>query len=199
MRVVSDVLFEKAKEVLDERSEDLKERQWHNGDARLLTGIMTCARCKPRMFGGGGNKNGTHVPYYVYSKRFNQHECDQDYVRAELIETAIVQDIKAMFRDEQFMGQVWEQANERLGKGKPDVEKEIGRIETEIAKTQAAVDRYFDAFEKGTMKPEICNEKILDLRTRLEELGSEKRELETRRERLELPAVDREMLGVPGG
>jgi iron complex outermembrane receptor protein len=34
------------------------------------------------MFGAGGHKNGKHIPYYVCSKRFNEHECDQDYVRA---------------------------------------------------------------------------------------------------------------------
>ena len=33
--IISEVLFEKANHVLQERHEDLKGRQWHNGDARL--------------------------------------------------------------------------------------------------------------------------------------------------------------------
>jgi len=44
------------------------------------------------------------------------------------------------------------------------------------------------------LQAEICNEKVRDLRARLEELEAEKRELEARRKRLELPAIDREML-----
>lgn len=56
------------------------------------------------------------------------------------------------------------------------------------------MDRYFEAFEAGTLQAELCNEKVRDLRARLEELEAEKRDLEARRERLELPAVDREML-----
>lgn len=114
-------------------------------------------------FGASGCKNGNAVPYYVCSKRFNQHECGQDYVRAQLLEEA-------------------------------NVEKEIARVESQVAKTQAAMDRYFEAFEAGTLQAELCNEKVRDLRARLEELENEKRALEARRGRLELPAIDREML-----
>ena len=61
------------------------------------------------------------------------------------------------------------------------------------AKTQARIDRYFEAFEAGTMKPELCSERIQDLKARLQELEVESRELEGRRRRLELPAIDRKM------
>lgn len=192
--IISEALFEKARQVLEVRNEDLKGRQWHNGDERLLTGIIKCARCKSRMFGGGGHKGGRYVPYYVCSKRFNQHECNQDYVRAELLESAIVQDVKAMFRDQDFMTRVWAEANRRLGAEKPDMEKEIARVDTEAAKVRASSERYFEAFEAGTLKAELCNRKVQDLHDRLKQLDAEKRELEARRQRLELPAIDREML-----
>jgi site-specific DNA recombinase len=192
--LVSEVLFEKANEVLQERHEDLKGRQWHNGDDRLLTGIIKCSRCNSHMFGGGGYKKGVHVPYYVCSKRYNDHDCEQDYVRADLLESAIIEDIKAMFRDEQFMARVWAEANKRLCAEKPNLEKEIAKVEAEAAKAQAALDRYFEAFEAGTLQAELCNGKVRDLRARLEELETEKRDLEARRERLELPAIDRDML-----
>jgi hypothetical protein len=32
-------------------------------------------------------------------------------VRADYLETAIIQDIKSMYRDEQFIARVWEEAN----------------------------------------------------------------------------------------
>ena len=194
--LVSEVLFQKANDVLQERHDGLKGRQWHNGDERLLTGIIRCARCKSHMFGGGCQRRGVHIPYYVCSRRFNHHDCQQDYVRAELLEAAVTQDIKAMFRDEQFMARIRAEANEQLGAEKPILEREIAQVEAQAAKTQAAMDRYFEAFEAGTLQAELCNEKVRDLRARLEELETEKRDLEARRERLELPAVDREMLGA---
>ncbi|MBW6503136.1 zinc ribbon domain-containing protein [bacterium] len=146
------------------------------------------------MFGASGTKNGVLRPYYVCSKRFNYHECEQDYVRGDLLETAIIEDVKSIFRDEQFMARLWEEANKRIGAEKPGLEKEIVRIDGLMAKTQGIIDRYFEAFEAGTMKAELCNEKVRNLRTRMEELEGEKRGLEARRERLELPAIDKEML-----
>ena len=44
------------------------------------------------------------------------------------------------------------------------------------------------------MKPDLCNQKVQDLKSQMRELGVEKQELEARRERLELLPVDRMML-----
>ncbi len=130
-------------------------------------------------------------PYYLCRKRWSTHDCEQDYVRADLLEGAVIEDIKTMFRDEQFMARVWEEANRRLSAEKPDVEKEIGKVEAQLAQTRARIERYFEAFEAGTMKPELCSEKVQDLNARLEELEAERQQLEARRKRLELPAIDR--------
>ncbi len=192
--IISEVLFEKARAIMQERVEDLNGRRFHNGEERLLAGTIKCARCKSHMVGVSTHKKERRFPYYICSKRWNIKDCDQDYVRADFLEAGIVQDIKAMCRDEAFMARVWEEANQRLSAEKPDVDKEIGRVEAQAAKTQARVDRYFEAFEAGTMKPELCSERIQDLNTRLEELDSEKRKLEGRRKRLELPVIDKRML-----
>ena len=106
----------------------------------------------------------------------------------------MIEDVKAMFRDEQFMARVWAEAKQRLGSEKPALEKKIRKVEAQAAKTQAAMDRYFEAFDAGTLQAELCNDKVRDLRNRLEELEVEKRDLEARREMLELRAIDREML-----
>ena len=56
------------------------------------------------------------------------------------------------------------------------------------------IDRCFDAFGAGTLKSELCNGKVRNLRTRMEELEGGKRGREARREQLEIPAIDREVL-----
>src|SRR3990170_4701018 len=136
--IISEVLFNKTKELMKERVESLSGRRFDNGEERLLAGIIHCASCKSHMVGVSTRKKDRKFPYYLCNKRWSTRSCHQDYVRADLLEAAIIQDIKAMFLDEQFMARVWEEANKRL--------------------------------------------------------GAEKRELEARRERLELPAIDREML-----
>ena len=115
-------------------------------------------------------------------------------MRADLLEAAITEDIKAIFHDEQFMARVWEEANKRLASERPNIEKEVDANLAEAAKVQAATDRYFKAFEAGKLNPDLCNEKVQDLRARLEELKDQREDLEARREKLELPAIDRDML-----
>jgi hypothetical protein len=121
-------------------------------------------------------------------------DCDQDYVRADLLEAAIVEDVKGILRDEQFMARIWEEANRRLCAEKPSLDQEIAKVEAEIAKVRATIDRYFAAFEAQTMRPELCMQKVEALNAQVEALASEKRALEERREHLEIPAIDRDML-----
>ena len=192
--IVSEILFEKSQELMKERQEDMNGRKWHNGEERLLAGIIHCAKCKRHMVGISTHKKDRKFPYYVCNNRWATKDCDQDYVRADLLETSIIQDIKTMFRDEQLMARIWEEANKRLSAEKPELGKEIGKVEAEMAKTRGRIDRYFDAFETGSMKPELCTEKIQGLKSRIAELEIEKQHLEERRKKLELPAIDREML-----
>ena len=192
--IVSENLFNKTEELMKKRVEALGGRRFDNGEERLLAGIIYCACCKSHMVGVSTRKNGRKFPYYLCNKRWSTRSCGQDYVRADLLEAAIIQDVKTMFRDEQFVARVWEEANKRLGAEKPNLEKEIARIDGQMIKTRAKTDRYFEAFENGMMKPDICTQKVKDLNATLEALAAEKRELEARRERLELPAIEREML-----
>ena len=194
--IISPVVFDKAQEIRRSRTKDLNGRRWHNGSERLLSGTIRCARCKSAMVGMSTEKRGKKFPYYVCTTRKNVQDCDQDYVRADLLEKVIIQDIKEMFRDERLMLRIWEEVNRRLSAERPDVDKELGRAETEIGKVRTRLDRYFSAFEEGTMKPELCNEKVGELQGRLGELEAEKRGLEEKRRRLDLPALDPEMLSA---
>lgn len=63
-----------------------------------------------------------------------------------------------------------------------------------MAKTRSRLDRHFEALAAGTMKPELCDEKIQHLNARLEEIQAEKQELAGWRERLGLPQLDEERL-----
>jgi len=189
--LVSQALFDKVNGVLKERVEDLNGRRWHNNDERLLTGVMRCGRCHAHMFGAGAKKKGKYFPYYVCSKRMNTKECGQDYVRADYLEAAIIEDVKTLFRDDAFVTRVWEETNRRLAAERPDVEKEIVSAESQVSALRSRLDRYFAAFEDGSLKPEVCGEKTEDLNRQVLALEAELRKLRERRQQLELPALDR--------
>ena len=186
--------FDRAQRVLQERRGDLKGRQWHNNDQRLLTGLIRCRSCRSHMFGGGARKKDRYIPYYVCSKRFNTGECDQDYIRADRLETVIMEDIKTIFRDPELMSRIREKVNRKLRSQKPGHEKQLARLESQCSEVQARLDRYFEAFETGTMKPEICGEKVQSLTDRLEQLQTEKQTLEGELKQPKSPALDHDAL-----
>jgi hypothetical protein len=146
------------------------------------------------MVGVSTRKRERRYPYYLCSRRRNTKDCDQDYVRADPLETSVIEDGKGMFRDEQFMARLWEEANRLLSAERPALEREIESVAAKMAKARAAIDRYFEAFEAETMKPEVCMKKVDDLNARIEQLEDEKRDLEERHQHLDLPALDGEML-----
>ncbi len=193
--IVSEVLFSQAQEILDQRREDVSGRRWNNG-SRLLSGLMKCKRCGRPMVGIScrSRKDAGSIPYYVCTKRLSTHDCDQDYVRADLLEAGIVQDIKAMLQDENLIARIWAEANKRLESEKPDLTKDIRRVEAQMADVRGRVDRYLEAFETGRLDADTCNGKVRDLKERLAELEAERTDLEKRRERLSLPELDREFL-----
>ena len=193
--IISEVLFSQAQELLDQRREDVSGRRWNNG-SRLLSGLIKCALCQRPMVGVSCRvrKEGSSIPYYVCATRLSTHDCKQDYIRADLLEAAIIKDIKGMLQDEGLMARIWAEANKRLDSEKPDLAKDIRRVEAQMADVRGRVERYLDAFETGSLKPNVCNQKVQDLNARLEELEAERRDLEERRERMNLPALDREFL-----
>jgi len=192
--IISTTLYDKAMEVLAKRNEDLKGRQFNNGQERVLSGVIRCGKCNSHVFGGGGLSRGVYVPYYVCSKRHTHHSCDQDYIRAELLEQAVFQDVRSILTDEQLMARVWEEANRQVGDEKPDIEKQIAAIDAQASKARSKIDRYFEAFENGSMAPALCNKKVEELQRQLDDMEGEKEKLESRRKKLEVSPVDHETL-----
>ena len=84
----------------------------------------------------------------------------------------------------------------RLESEKPDLTKDIRRVEAQMADVRARVERYLETFETSKLDADSCNGTVRDLKDkeRLAELDAERTDLEERRERLSLPELDREFL-----
>jgi len=192
---VPEETFEKVRGILEKRAADSKGRQFNNGQDRMFTGVVRCGRCNSPMYGGGGkDRNGVYIPYYVCSKRMRGRECKQEYVRAEPLEAGLINDVRTIIQDEQLLARVWEKANSQLSVEKPDLDGEVKKVETEMADTRKRIDRYFAAFEEGRMKPETAEGKIEELKARLDALEVERQDIEDQRERLDLPPISKEFL-----
>ncbi|MBU8922290.1 MAG: recombinase zinc beta ribbon domain-containing protein [Bacteroidales bacterium] len=155
---------------------------------------MRCSRCNSVMFGVSGNARGKKVAYYACRKRLATKDCDQDYVRADKIEEKILSDIQAIFQDEALLTEVWEAAQAKLTATRPGIDTEIEATQKQRQKSQAALQRYFTAFEAGTMDPTTCNERVAELTTQIRQLDEKLLDLNREREELDLPALQTEFI-----
>ena len=194
--LITQALFDRTAGIVQGRAADLSGRNWHTLDTRPLTGVMECAACGSRMVGVSGSKDGRQVPYYACSKRIRTQDCDQAYIRADVLEKGIVEDVRGFLTDEHFLDQVWAEAERLLTQDKPQLDQEIAALDTQAAKARERRDRYFEAFETGRLKPESLQAKVDDIDAQLEQLAARRVDLEAQRERLTIVPLSREMVAA---
>jgi uncharacterized small protein (DUF1192 family) len=62
-------------------------------------------------------------------------------------------------------------------KSRDEIEERLASVRQQIAGARRALDRYFAAFEEGSLSPSDCQERIGMLRERIEALEAEERQL----------------------
>jgi site-specific DNA recombinase len=192
--IISVETFEAAGAILQKRSDDAPGKRWHNQDDRILSGLVRCGCCRSRMVGVSANKKGQKHSYYACTKRLESKECDQEYVRAEWLEQQIMADIQKVFRDEELLEEVWQSAQQQLAATAPDLDSRIQAVDHQRTQTQAALDRYFRAFETGAMTPAACQQRVEELTNQARQLDDERATLQEQREALDLPALRTDFL-----
>jgi len=96
--IVEQETFNRVQEVLKDRADDLKGRQWHTNSERLATGVIFCGLCGKTMVGVSATKSGRKLPYYVCNGRLTKSGCRMDYIRADRLEAQIISDFSGLFR-----------------------------------------------------------------------------------------------------
>ncbi len=127
-------------------------------------------------------------------KRLDTKDCDQDYVRADIIEEQILAEIQTIFQDEALLADIWTSAQQKLAANAPAIDAELKNLDKQRTKHQAALDRYFQAFESGTMDSSTCNQRVHELSTQIKQLDEEREALRTQRQSLDLPALKTDFL-----
>jgi len=176
--IVDQELFDRVGAILESRGSELKGRQWHNGNARLLSGVSRCALCGEPVVGVSANKKGQKFSYYACIGRLRKTGCTLAYIRAEELEHEIIRTFRELFRSDDMVDRIWKETAQLLDAERPDIEDELARIERDLVTAATARDKYFASFEAGTLKASDCG-------PRLEEIGARVRTLQTRKVELE--------------
>jgi site-specific DNA recombinase len=99
--LVEEALFERAQEVLRNRTEDIALRR-SNQSEYLLTGLVKCAGCGKQYLGASANGNGGRYRYYVcFSRqRYGKKVCEADRLPADELEEAILEQLLSVLERE---------------------------------------------------------------------------------------------------
>ncbi len=176
--LVDKALFERAQEILRERSEDVSLRRTNQSEY-LLTGLVKCAHCGKRYVGVSANGNGGRYRYYIcFSRqRYGKKACEADRLPADELEEAILEQLLGVLEREPLVRKAISEAFAEIDAEQPQRAAELERIDGELRRTGESLDRYFRAFEEGTMPESACGPRIKELSERLRGLQARQGEL----------------------
>ena len=176
--LVERALFERAQEILKERSEEVSLRRTNQSEY-LLTGLVKCAHCGKRYVGVSANGNGGRYRYYIcFSRqRYGKKACEADRLPADELEEAVLGQLLSVLEREPLVREAISEAFAELDAEQPQRAAELERIDAELRRTGESLDRYFRAFEEGTMPESACAPRIGELSERLRGLQARQEEL----------------------
>ena len=171
--------FEQAQHILATRAEDHSHRAANSSDYQL-TGLIRCPKCAKAMIGARAHGKTKVYRYYTCFTRlrYDTNKCDAPRINADAIEPAVLNALASFYRDHHHLiADAIIRAQAQHHAGQDNQRAELAIVDTELTKTNQAIDRYLNAFENGTLDED-------DLATRLAGLKIKSKQLRTRRDQL---------------
>ncbi|MGZ4139297.1 MAG: recombinase family protein [Actinomycetota bacterium] len=171
-------IFEEAQAILEARGEDVSLRR-SNASEYLLTGLLVCEKCGRKFVGAAANGRANRYTYYVcFSRqRYGTQECDQGRLRADELEDHIVDSLVRTLQNRELLQDAVSKWFQRAERARPQIQKQLDAVSEQIRTVEEALDRYFRAFERGTMNETSCAGRIEMLTAELTGLKGRQAEL----------------------
>jgi site-specific DNA recombinase len=119
------------------------------------------------------------------------------YIRADQLEEQIISDFKKLFRSDAMVERIWKAASRMLDDERPEIEAEAAKIDADLTTAEEQIERYYRAFEAGTMNPETCGPRVAEIEAHAATLRARRAALAERTEQLAMPALDlKEVAGL---
>jgi site-specific DNA recombinase len=140
-------------------------------------GIVYCGLCKsPMHIHYPDNENKRRYKYYVYSQRLSYKTCDQEYIRADILESGIIEELKNLSTHkteiEVFLEEYKNSANKRL--------KELEDKRADISRKLEEIEVERESLYDWVLKNRPTEKGAKFLNQKLEEIDSEKNLLNKR-------------------
>jgi len=171
-------VFAQTQRLLRKRGNDASTRRSNTTDF-LLSGLVVCAACGRRYIGTPAHGRSARYRYYTCFSR-NRHGtqgCRSDVLRANKLDEAVLESLLATYADTRLIKDAIDASRLKAAQQAPSQRSELRRVEAEIAHAEAAVQRYYSAFESGGLpetrflsRVQALEARLTDLRARLEDL-----------------------------
>jgi site-specific DNA recombinase len=162
---IDPILFERAQDLLEERSEGYAERFGNRHPEYVLAGLITCQRCKGRYVGACATGKRHRYRYYVCStrQRYGVKGCTGDRLRADELEEAVFDALVDLYSDPQLLLDAADEAHRLTEADSHQFDQELAAVRTELRKTESAIERYMGAFENGAVTEDMFGERVRHL------------------------------------
>jgi site-specific DNA recombinase len=177
---VDPILFAQAEALLTERGEGYENRFEGRHPPYLFSSRITCGVCTRRYIGAASSGQRHRYRYYMCwtRNRYGAGSCDSTRLRADDVEARVFEDILERYSKTDLLlhatqaqrGQLAQQLTQRRG--------ELRAIKSEIAATETAIERYMDAFERGTLPEEAFGDRVRELGLKAKALRARQAELQ---------------------
>jgi site-specific DNA recombinase len=162
---IDPILFERAQDLLEERSEGYAERFGNRHPEYVLAGLITCQRCKGRYVGACATGKRHRYRYYVCStrQRYGTKGCTGDRLRADELEDAVLDALVDLYSDPQLLLDAANEAHQLTKANSRQFDDELEAARAELRKTKSAIERYMSAFENGAVTEDMFGERVRHL------------------------------------
>ena len=125
--------------------------------------------------GGPGRRAGRKARSAPWSRPYSRNRhgsqgCRSDVLRADKLDEAVLESLLATYADTRLVKAAIAASRQKAAQRAPSQRSELRRVEAEIAHAEAALQRYYSAFESGGLPETRFLSRVQALETRLTEL-----------------------------
>ncbi len=169
--LIDEATFQAAQVLMNARGENYSRRR-SNASDYLLGGLLTCSHCGSKFIGTAARGNRYRYRYYTCHRRnrYGPKGCPSERLPAEELDTAFMNAMLEAYSDVdsvmRALGEAWNQRPAAEAK----LKTQLATVEADVSKTEEALERYFVAFEAGTMSEQACAGRVERLTAQLTDL-----------------------------
>jgi site-specific DNA recombinase len=193
--LVDQATFNAATALLAERGEAHSKRA-SNASDYLLVSRVRCQRCGKAFVGAAAHGKRHRYPYYVcFSRqRYGTQTCPAERLRADLLDQAVIDALLDTFRQSDLFEQAIAASRAQAAQLHDQHQAELTAVTAQIAKAEATIERYLDAFEAGTMSDDTCGQRVQKQGAKIAELRIRQTELRAALDAANIQAPTRDEL-----